>query len=169
MTTRLAQTKWRSLNTLFEAGTLGGLTDPELLACFRADRGAAGQEAFRILVQRHGPMVLGLCRSLIADPHEAEDAFQATFLVLVRKGHAIWVRDSVGPWLYGVANRVARRARRRSGQRRRSQVPLVEEVADPRASGSPADGPGAEQAIQQEIAGLPASLRAPVILCASRD
>ena len=52
-------------------------------------------------------MVLGLCRSLIRDAHEAEDAFQATFLVLVHRVARIWVRDSVGPWLYGVANRVA--------------------------------------------------------------
>jgi RNA polymerase sigma factor (sigma-70 family) len=166
MATRPAQIEWRSLDTLFNAGTLGALTDSELLECFRADRGAAGQEAFRILVERHGPMVLGLCRSVIGDAHEAEDAFQATFLVLVRKGHAIWVRDSVGPWLYGVANRVARRARRRSGQRRRKEVPLVDDVADAKAIGSHADGPDTEQVIQQEIAGLPASLRAPVVLCA---
>ena len=68
MTTRLAQSKWQSLGTLFNAGALGALTDPELLKCFRTDRGAGGQEAFRILVERHGPMVLGLCRSLIPDP-----------------------------------------------------------------------------------------------------
>ena len=99
MTTRLGQTKWRSLDTLFNAGTLGALSDPELLECFRTDRGTAGQEAFRILVERHGPMVLGLCRNLISDAHEAEDAFQAVFLLLVRKRNTIWIRDSVGPWL----------------------------------------------------------------------
>jgi hypothetical protein len=63
MTARLAQTKWRSLDTLFNVGTLGSLSDLELMECFRFDRGTAGQEAFRILVERHGPMVLGLCRS----------------------------------------------------------------------------------------------------------
>jgi RNA polymerase sigma factor (sigma-70 family) len=166
MSTRLAQSQWRSLDTLFNTGTLGSLTDPELLDCFRSDRGSAGQEAFRILVERHGPMVLGLCRSLVPDPHEAEDAFQATFLVLVRKGHAIWVRDSVGPWLYGVASRVARRARRRTIQRRRTQLPLVVDVADARPGASPVEGAGSEQVIQQEIANLPARLRAPVVLCA---
>src|SRR6516165_2110438 len=100
MTTRPTQTRWRSLDTLFNAGTLGALSDPELLESFRADRGDASQEAFRILVERHGPMVLGLCRSLIRDPHDAEDAFQATFLVLVRKARSIERRDTVAPWLY---------------------------------------------------------------------
>jgi RNA polymerase sigma factor (sigma-70 family) len=166
MTTRPAQTRWRSLDTLFNAGTLGALSDPELLECFRADRGDASQEAFRILVERHGPMVLGLCRSLIRDPHEAEDAFQATFLVLVRKGRAIWVRDSVGPWLYGVASRVARRARQRSILRRRDQVRLVGDVADAETGRSPEGEMGAEPVIREEIAGLPASLRAPIVLCA---
>ncbi len=163
MTTQLPQTKWRSLDTLFNVGTLGVLSDSELLECFRTDRDAAGQEAFRILVERHGPMVLGLCRSLIPDSHEAEDAFQATFLVLVRKGHAIWVRDSVGPWLYGVAGRIARRARR-SIQRRRCQVPLGDDIAG--TGGSPDHWQGTEQVIQEEIARLPASLRAPIVLCA---
>ena len=79
----------RSLVTLFDAGTLGARTDRELLERFQSDRGAAGQEAFRVLVERHGPMVLGLCHSLVRDPHEAEDAFQATFLILVSKAGTI--------------------------------------------------------------------------------
>ncbi len=89
---RLAQSRWQSLDTLFTAGALGTLPDPDLLKCFRSESGARGHEAFRVLVERHGPMVLSLCRSLIPDSHEAEDAFQATFLVLVRKGPTIWVR-----------------------------------------------------------------------------
>ncbi len=165
MTTRLAQSKWRSLDALFNAGNLGALTDRELLERFRTDRGASGQEAFRILVERHGPMVLGLCRSLILDPHDAEDAFQATFLVLVRKGDAIWVRESLGPWLYGVASRVARRARRRRARRERSEVPLCADVAAPHGNASPILDGDADQVIQQEIANLPANLRAPIVLC----
>jgi RNA polymerase sigma factor (sigma-70 family) len=165
MTTRLAQSKWRSLDALFSAGSLGALTDRELLERFRTDRGAAGQEAFRILVERHGPMVLGLCRSLIVDPHDAEDAFQATFLVLVRKGENIWVRDSLGPWLYGVASRVARRARRRRTLQRRCEVPLRDDVAVPHRNASPILDGDTHQVIQQEIASLPASLRAPIVLC----
>ncbi len=167
MTTQLAQTKWQSLNTLFNAGALGALTDAELLLCFRTDRGAGGQEAFRILVERHGPMVLGLCRSLVPDRHEADDAFQATFLVLVRKGHAIWVRDSVGPWLYGVASRVARRARRRAIERRRCQVSILDDVADAKASGprNSTHEQETEQVIHEEVACLPVSLRDPIVLC----
>src|SRR5207249_8975399 len=64
-----------------------------ILDHFRDNRDASGQEAFRILVQRHGPMVLGLCRSLVKDSHEAEDAFQATFLVLVRRAESIRRRE----------------------------------------------------------------------------
>ena len=73
-----------SLDTLWTVGALGAMTDGELLDHFHVHRDTSGQDAFRILVQRHGPMVLGLCRSLLRDPHDAEDAFQATFLVLVR-------------------------------------------------------------------------------------
>ena len=167
MTTEVAHASWQSLNTLFSVGTLGGLSDTELLKCFRNDRDAGGQEAFRILVERHGPMVWGLCRSVIPDPHEAEDAFLATFLVLVRKGHAIWVRDSVGPWLYGVATRVARRARRRAVERGRRQVALVEDVVDPKASGpaSRVHDRETDRVIHEEVARLAASLREPIVLC----
>ena len=65
------------------------------------------QVAFRDLVGRHGPMVLGVCRRILGDPHAAEDAFQATFLLLVRKAGSVRKRGSVGPWLYAVARRVA--------------------------------------------------------------
>ena len=165
MTTRLAQSKWRSLDALFNAGNLGALTDRELLEHFRTDRGASGQEAFRILVERHGPMVLGLCRSLILDPHDADDAFQATFLVLVRKGEAIRVHESLGPWLYGVASRVARRARRRRTQRQRSEIPLCDDVAVSHGNASAILDRDTEEIIQQEIADLPARLREPIVLC----
>ncbi len=166
MATRRTQNDRRSLETLFNSGALGAATDPELLESFRADGGPAGQEAFRMLVERHGPMVLGVCRGLIGDPGEAEDAFQATFLVLVRKARSIRVRDSIGPWLYGVASRVARRARRRSIRRQRSQVPLAVDVADPLAGEIPGQASGEEPAIHEEIAALPERLREPVILCA---
>ena len=88
------QAAWRALDTLLTVGTLGSMSDGQLLDCFRTNRDAGGQEAFRILVERHGPMVLGLCRSLVEDPHEAEDAFQATFLVLVRKAESIRKRET---------------------------------------------------------------------------
>src|SRR3954469_25327545 len=85
------------------------LTDGELLECFIARRDEA---AFEALVQRHGPMVLGVCRRVLRDPHDAEDAFQATFLVLVRKAPSVRPPEMVGNWLYGVAHRTALEARK---------------------------------------------------------
>jgi RNA polymerase sigma factor (sigma-70 family) len=84
------------------------LTDGELLELFLAHRSEA---AFEALVHRHGPMVLGVCRRMIGDLHDAEDAFQATFLVLARKAASVAPREGVGNWLYGVAFRTAQRAR----------------------------------------------------------
>ena len=157
------QVAWRTLDTLLTVGTLGSMTDGQLLDCFGSDRAAAGQEAFRILVDRHGPMVLGLCRSLIRDPHEAEDAFQATFLILVRKAESIRKRETIGPWLYGVACRVARRARNRSNRRQKREVPVIAEIPIP--DDPAADPQDTELAVQEEIARLPESFRAPIVLC----
>src|SRR5580704_12270545 len=82
----------------------GGLTDGQLLARFVAGR---DETAFATLLQRHGPMVLGVCRRVLGHVHDAEDAFQATFLVLARKASAVVKRESVGAFLYGVAYRTA--------------------------------------------------------------
>src|SRR5437667_7676999 len=93
----------------------GGLTDGQLLESFLA----SGEEAaFEALVRRHGPMVLGVCRRVLRDAHEAEDAFQATFLVLVRKAGSVVPRELVGNWLYGVAYRTALGAKTASARRR---------------------------------------------------
>ena len=163
MATRSAQTGWPSMDTLFNVGTLGALTDRGLLDRFRDAPGAAGQEAFRVLVERHGPMVLGFCRSLLEDPHEADDALQATFLVLVRRARSIWIRDSIGPWLYAVAGRVARRALRRSRRRQKHEVQAVAEIPCP--DGSTSDWQETYQGIHEEIVRLPAALRGPIVLC----
>jgi RNA polymerase sigma factor (sigma-70 family) len=157
------QTAWESLNTLLTAGTLGALSDSQLLDHFHRDHDATGQEAFRILVERHGAMVLGICRDLVRDPHEAEDAFQATFLVLVRRAASIRRRETIAPWLYGVAYRVARRARARSARRRKREVAIEVDLASPDRPAPELSG--ADQALQEEIRLLPASLRAPLILC----
>jgi RNA polymerase sigma factor (sigma-70 family) len=163
MTTRLGRAKPSPLGTLFNFGNLGSLSDSELLSCFRADRDSAGQEAFRILVTRHGPMVLSVCRNLIGDSHESDDAFQATFLVLVQRAASVSVRDTIGPWLYGVACRVARRARRRLNERRRREPPILFDTADPSESIAAQDGTA--QILYEEIARLPASLCAPFVTC----
>src|SRR5262249_15010469 len=105
----------------------GGLTDGELLGRFVA---AHDESAFETLVHRHGGMVLGVCRRLLAHAHDAEAAFQATFLVLARKAGSVVKRNSVGGWLYGVAVRTARAARAAS-LRRRARERQVEEMPHP--------------------------------------
>ncbi len=108
------------VNTLFGAGVAGGLSDAELLDRFLSrsaaaqDAALAAEAAFATLVARHGPMVLGVCRRALADPNDVDDAFQATFLVLVRRARSVRVEDSLGRWLYGVARRVAAKALARS-------------------------------------------------------
>lgn len=104
------------LSALLRSGTSAGLSDSELLERFASRRGEGdelAELAFATLVARHGPMVLRVCRAGLADQHEAEDAFQATFLVLAMRAGSIRRRQSVGSWLHGVALRVASCARSR--------------------------------------------------------
>ena len=79
------------LRTLFLAGSAVGLTDGQLLECFATRDGEAAELAFAVLVERHGPMVLRTCRAVLRDEHDARDAFQATFLILARRGGSLWV------------------------------------------------------------------------------
>src|SRR5437764_1271455 len=95
-------------------------TDTELLRRFLENR---EEEAFAALVRRHGPMVLNVCRRLVQNSADAEDAFQATFLVLVRRAAAIRKPQLLGNWLYGVAHRVAARARVQAARRRIREMP----------------------------------------------
>src|SRR5262245_31545941 len=108
----------------------GDATDDQPLNRFTAEH---DESAFAALVQRHGPMVLGVCRRLVRGPHDAEDAFQATFLVLVRKAGSIAKVELLANWLYGVAYRTALEARTRAARRRakESQVQARAEVAPP--------------------------------------
>src|SRR5262245_25728275 len=90
------------------AETLAEMTDGELLARFT---GQQDQAAFTLLLRRHGPMVFSVCRRLLGQAEDAEDVFQAAFLLLARKAASIHKRDAVGSWLYGVAYRLACKAR----------------------------------------------------------
>lgn len=122
------------LERLFQRGTASA-SDRALLVDFATE---GDEAAFEALVNRHGPLVRGVCRRLLANPHDADDAFQATFLVLARKAGRIRDPDRLGPWLYGVAYRVAAKARSRAA-RRRDRQPIVDDAPapdDPRAEWS---------------------------------
>ena len=113
------------------------LTDGQLLERFLTrDDPAASEAAFTALVDRHGAMVLSVCRRVLGDPHDAHDAFQATFLVLVSKAGSIRHRESVGGWLFGIARRVAARARVEAARRRRHLRAAVRERPVPRTTSS---------------------------------
>src|SRR5205823_4827681 len=105
------------------AGGDSALSDPQLLAVFLARR---DEEAFATLVRRHGPMVLAVCRRLLSDAADVEDAFQATFLVLVRKARSLGRPERLGPWLYGVAHRTALKARGLRARRHARERPLAD-------------------------------------------
>jgi RNA polymerase sigma factor (sigma-70 family) len=137
-----------------------GLTDGQLLRQYFAYQ---DEDAFAALVRRHGPMVLGVCRRLLRRAEDAEDAFQAAFVVLARKGLRIAERQTIGGWLHGVAYRVALDVRRR-GARRRSKEHQVEDMPHPLAM------PEEDQSellakLDRELARLPEKYRVPVVLC----
>ena len=103
------------IRTLFQAGSLGALTDGQLLDHYLSPEGSCSEMAFAAVVERHGPMVMGVCRRLLADTHLAEDAFQAAFLVLARRARSVRNHDSLGGWLHRVARRIALRLRSAHG------------------------------------------------------
>jgi RNA polymerase sigma factor (sigma-70 family) len=138
----------------------GDLTDGQLLECFLVGR---DEVAFEALVHRHGPMVLGVCRRLLGHVQDAEDAFQATFLVLVRKASGLWPRAKVGNWLYGVAYRIALKARALRHRRLKREKPM-RSAAEPQ-TGSREPGADWLAALDREIQSLPAKYRTAIILC----
>src|SRR5262245_29662888 len=119
--------------------------------------------AFEAIVQRHGPMVLGVCRRLLAREEDVEDAFQATFLILARKAGTIRKRESLACWLHGVARRVACRARADEARRRRHERAVLPAPA----TDAPADPALRElrALIDDELDRLPEKYRAPALLC----
>jgi RNA polymerase sigma factor (sigma-70 family) len=137
-----------------------GLSDGQLLERFLAERDETAVEA---LVRRHGPLVFGVCRRVLGNAHAAEDAFQATFLVLMRKAPALRYHEPLGGWLYRVAYRLALRARANEARRRHceTQAARSQPPTEDRTRG-PSD---LVVALEEELQRLPARYRAPLVLC----
>jgi RNA polymerase sigma-70 factor (ECF subfamily) len=141
-------------------GNREGLTDAQLLTRFVTQRDEASFEA---LVRRHGPMVLGVCLRVLRDPDDAEDAFQAAFLVLVRKAASVGRRELLANWLYGVAHNTALKARAMA-TRRRAREKQVTAMPEPEA---PRPDPARDllPLLDEELRRLPDKYRLPVVLC----
>ncbi|HEV3438406.1 MAG TPA: sigma-70 family RNA polymerase sigma factor, partial [Gemmata sp.] len=152
MPTDLQQTIHRLAATIHDHRT-----DAGLIAAFLRD---VDQDAFTELVRRHGSMVFGVCRRLLGQTPDAEDAFQATFLVLIRRARQTAWRNSLGPWLYGVALRVARKARAR---RFTSPTQASEMAIEPTVSVPTPDD--SADVLDEELAALPETYRRPLLLC----
>jgi RNA polymerase sigma factor (sigma-70 family) len=154
-----SQTVLRQIRAVFDAGSMGNVPDGLLLERFvrRED-----ESAFESLVERHGPMVLRVCRGRLKDEHDAEDAFQAVFLILARKARSLWVRDSIGPWLHAVALRTAASVRAEASRRRAFETRWAEStlrsVAEPRC-----DDPS--PILLEELGRLAYRYRMPLLLC----
>jgi RNA polymerase sigma factor (sigma-70 family) len=159
------------IQALFGPGTMAGFSDGQLLERFLSPGDSAGELAFEALVMRHGPMVMRVCRSILNDPDAAHDAFQAAFLVLARRGHAIRDRRSVASWLYGVAARVAMRCRSTAIGRhirdRRAIAAAKTNAADQfnQETQSTLEFEETAHAVHTEVNRLPEKYRAPIVLC----
>jgi HlyD family secretion protein len=155
----------RELQTLYNIGTIGDLTDGQLLERFATEADELAELAFSALVERHEAMVWRVCLAIVRDEHEARDAFQATFVVLLRKAKSLWVRDSLGPWLHQVACRTASYLRTTGIRRRKHErrcalkdAARYVDVAGPRDI-------ELDAAIHEEVNRLPEKYRAAIVLC----
>ena len=157
----------REIQSLFDVGTAAGLSDRQLLERFVGCRDSSAEAAFEVLILRHGPMVMRVCSNWLHDPNDAQDAFQATFLVLVRRISAVHHLESIGGWLYGVANRVAARARveaaRRNVAEGRAASRVVEALVPDSSAGTDQQEFG--PIVHDEVRRLPEKYRAAVVLC----
>jgi RNA polymerase sigma factor (sigma-70 family) len=135
------------------------MTERQLLERFVA---ANDPDAFKVLIERHGPMVLGACRSILRQPHDVEDAFQITFLTLARRASTIKHSATIGPWLHRVAVRVAYRARYRAHQQRALERMRLDPGPEP--TPAPADL-SFVPLLREEVSRLPDRYRLPLELC----
>ena len=151
------------IRTLFDIGALGSMPDGALLDHFGRG-GEASEAAFATLVERHGPLVLRVCRRLLADGHLAEDAFQVTFLLLARRARSIRDPDALAGWLFRVARRVAARASTGNRRRQERERPSVAEIAAGVDNRVERDELCA--VVHEEIDRLGNAQRLPILLCA---
>lgn len=147
------------LSRLFAVGVVGDLSDAELLERFVERKDEA---VFEAIVERHGPMVWGVCRRMLRDHHDAEDAFQAAFLVLARKAASVCPREKLGNWLHGVAYQTARKARAVRAKRRTREAQRL--AGEPLQTCGKATDPRLE-VLDQELARLPAHYQMAIVLC----
>ncbi len=153
------------LRTLFNVGATGALSDGQLLEQFATGRGEPRELAFAALVERHGPLVLRVCRSVLRNGDAAEDAFQATFLALARKAGSLWAQDSLASWLHQAAYRAA--VHDRSATIRRRSHEHAAAALRPGSVAPPhhANDDDLEKIIHEEIDRLPGRFRVAVVLC----
>jgi RNA polymerase sigma factor (sigma-70 family) len=151
-----------NLLALWGSGAVTSSSDADLLAQFTGKRGASSDVALEALLVRHGPMVLGTCRRVLRDRHDVEDAFQATFLVFMKKAHSLRIKESLGPWLHEVARRVSLEARTLSERHRQREGAPADLSAIP---GRMVHEDDLKAVIDEEIARLPEGFRKAVILC----
>jgi RNA polymerase sigma factor (sigma-70 family) len=152
----------RHVHRLFNLGAVGAMTDAELLNWFVSRQDDAAEAAFEELMIRHGPMVFRVCQSVLHDAHDAEDAFQAAFLVLAHRARSVQRHGSIASWLFGVAHRVSSRVRRGAARRRARDQRIAERTFE---SYLPAEECHDWAILHEEIDRLPERLRAPVTLC----
>ncbi|APW60952.1 RNA polymerase sigma factor [Paludisphaera borealis] len=154
----------QAIERLFHEGTVSGLSEVQLLERFAARRDEA---AFEALVERHGPMVLGVCRRFLRDPNDVDDAFQAVFLVLVRRAGDIRRKDLLGNWLYGVACRVAVRARSMAVRRPATTISETDgdQIAVDLRRPTSREADESRSWLHEEVERLPRRYRQPVVAC----
>jgi RNA polymerase sigma factor (sigma-70 family) len=149
------------LRTLFSCGTACGQSDGQLLDRFVVRR---EEVVFEAIIRRHGPMVWGVCRRVLRDHHDAEDAFQATFLVFARKAASVIPREKLGNWLYGVAYQTAMKARATTSVRR-AREKQVPEMPEPEGGREDRRDDDLLPLLDQELSRLPEKYRIPIVLC----
>ncbi len=164
MAVKLGNAVLGEIGTLFAVGTIGGLSDGQLIEQFLSGPRNSAEAAFAALVGRHGAMVMGVCRRLLSDPNDADDAFQATFLVLARRARSIARRELLANWLYGVAYRTARVARTRAALRLAKERRVID-VLRTRSTQEDEGCGDLLVLLDQELSRLPEKFRIAVVLC----